>query len=73
VGEVRARLRCLRDTRNPLLTLMVPGLDGPAEFAVCSRTVAGFLRDTTDIVPQGAESQFVDVDDAIAEILGEAA
>jgi hypothetical protein len=72
-GHVRARLRHFPGVRHALLALTVPGADGLLEFALCDTTVAGFLRDTTDLVPPGEEWRFVEVGDTVAECLGDAA
>jgi hypothetical protein len=72
-GQVRARLRYLRGARHSLLALTVPGADGPLEFGLCDTAVAGFLRETVDLVPLGEEWRYVEVGDTVAEFLGQAA
>jgi hypothetical protein len=64
-GDVRARLRMFRGTTRAMLALTVPGTDGPAEFGLCATAVAGFLRDSLDLVPAGQESQYVEVADTV--------
>jgi len=70
---VRARLQHFRGAPHALLSLTVPGADGPLEFGLCDTAVARFLRDTVDLVPAGQEWRHVDFGGAIAEILGDAA
>jgi len=70
---VRARLQQFDGAPHALLSLTVPGADGPLEFGLCDTTVARFLRDTVALVPPGEEWRHVDFTDTIAEILRDAA
>jgi hypothetical protein len=73
-GRVRARLRRFRGARHSMLELAVPAADGgDLIFAICDDAVAEFVRDTTDLVPAGDEWRHVDVDAAVAGLLGQAA
>ena len=74
-GQVRARLRRFRDARRTMLQLTVPAADsGLLEFAICDDAVAGFVRDTTDLVPPGQEHLYMEIPDSeLSAILGEAA
>jgi hypothetical protein len=73
-GQVRARLRRFRGARHSMLELVVPGADGgQLKFAICDEAAADFVRDTTDLVPQGDEWQYADIPDTVASIYGEAA
>ena len=61
-GRVRARLRRFRGARHAMLELVVPAADGGLlRFAICDYAVAGFARDTTDLVPAGDESQHLEI------------
>jgi hypothetical protein len=73
-GRVRARLRRFRAARHSMLQIVLPAADGGLlEFAICDAAVADFVRDTTDLVPQGEEWRYTEVPDTPAAILGEAA
>ena len=70
---VRARLQQFDGAPHALLSLTVPGADGPLEFGLCDTAAARFLRDTVALVPFGEEWRYVDFSDTIAEILRDAA
>lgn len=69
-GEVRARLRHLPGAAHTVLSLTVPGQDGPTELAVRPESASAFVRETTDLVPPGEEWRFID--DDIAALFSEA-
>ena len=72
-GVIRARLAILPPVQDALVVLTVREPDGPKEVALTGRAVAAFLRDTTDLVPRGHESRFLDLDAGLETILPGAA
>jgi hypothetical protein len=72
-GDVRARLAHLPGARHSLLLLRIAGPDGPQEVALSDEKVATFVRDTADLVPQGEEWRYLDMDAGLDDLLRGAA
>jgi hypothetical protein len=45
---------------------------GHAQFQAPAQAIAAFLQRTYAVVPAGRESDFIDFDDELAELLGQA-
>ncbi len=57
--------------RGDLVALALSSPDGNALFEVSRSVLVRFLRRTFAVVPRGEESQYLDVDAAIARLLGQ--
>lgn len=71
-GDVQVHPRRISDHmgERSVVVLSMSSPNGAATFEAAMHDVVEFLADTYEIVPTGAESAHVDVDAAIAAILG---
>jgi hypothetical protein len=68
-GDVRI-WPCLNARGQAVTIIELSSPDGEALMQARSDEVCGFLRATEVVVPSGAETTYLDVDDAITKLLG---
>jgi hypothetical protein len=75
IGDVRAWPSPALDDAEDQLDLMHIAMSSPfghAQFQAPAQAIAAFLQRTYAVVPAGRESDFIDFDDELAELLGQA-
>lgn len=72
-GDVHARVGYLPGVRDSLLLLSITRQDGLQQLALTGAKVARFVRDTIDLIPQGEEWRYLNLDEEIDDLLRGAA
>jgi len=68
-GDVQVRLRRFRSVRHCQLVITADSEEGPQEWALGDDAAAEFLQDTLDLVPEGEEWRYLDLDTVVADLL----
>lgn len=68
VGDVEV-FPCLDSQGNAVVVLGLRAPDACADVQVSARSIADFLRASLHLVPRGSESEHVDLDAAVLEVL----
>lgn len=71
VGEGDIRIRPAHPSRGPILNLSLSSPSGTADIEAPRHDVAAFLGDTFDVVPEGSEWMYLDLDRTIDDLLAD--
>jgi len=70
VGDVRVWPQARQDGDPGLVLVELTSPDGQATLAVDATDLGAFLLRTFEVVPQGCETDFLDLDNVLARLLG---